>query len=101
NGVALDMRTAPVAWAVPVALAATLAATLSGCAVGPDFKRPPVPTAADYGSASARSTTVAAPGPAGNAQRLVAGMDIPAQWWTVFQSSKLDDLVAQAIKSNP
>src|SRR5580698_3192386 len=28
-------------------------------------------------------------------------MDIPAQWWTVFQSPKLDGLVEQAMKANP
>jgi len=77
------------------------AATLSGCAVGPDFKRPPAPADADYGSASARTETASAPGTAGSAQRVVAGMDIPAQWWTVFQSDKLDGLVQQAIQSNP
>jgi NodT family efflux transporter outer membrane factor (OMF) lipoprotein len=79
----------------------TLAAALSGCAVGPNFKRPQAPTDADYGSASARAETALAPGTAGGTQRFVAGMDIPAQWWTVFKSDKLDDLVAQAIKSNP
>jgi len=28
-------------------------------------------------------------------------MDIPAQWWTLFQSAKLNGLVEQAIKANP
>jgi NodT family efflux transporter outer membrane factor (OMF) lipoprotein len=28
-------------------------------------------------------------------------MDIPSQWWTLFQSRKLDRLVEQALKSNP
>jgi NodT family efflux transporter outer membrane factor (OMF) lipoprotein len=76
-------------------------AVLSGCAVGPNFKRPPAPTDADYGNASAPDETVSAPGAAGGAQRIVTGMDIPAQWWTVFESDKLDGLVAQAIQSNP
>ena len=34
-------------------------------------------------------------------QRFVAEMDIPAQWWTLFQSPKLNGLVEQAIKANP
>jgi NodT family efflux transporter outer membrane factor (OMF) lipoprotein len=82
--------------------AVALTAVLSACAVGPNFKRPTPPADPDYGAASARTETVAVPDTAaGKAQRLVAGMDIPAQWWTVFQSDKLDTLVAQAIKSNP
>jgi NodT family efflux transporter outer membrane factor (OMF) lipoprotein len=28
-------------------------------------------------------------------------MDIPTQWWTLFQSPKLDRLVEQALKANP
>jgi NodT family efflux transporter outer membrane factor (OMF) lipoprotein len=83
------------------AAAVALALALSDCAVGPNFKRPKPPADPDYGAASARSETASAPATAGNAQRIVAGMDIPAQWWTVFQSQQLDALVAQAIRSNP
>jgi NodT family efflux transporter outer membrane factor (OMF) lipoprotein len=80
--------------------AAAVIACLSACAVGPNFKRPPAPTAAGYGSASARvSAPAAAPGE--DFQRLVADMDIPSQWWTLFQSPKLDTLVEQALKGNP
>ena len=39
--------------------------------------------------------------PAGDAQRFVAGMDIPGEWWTLFKSPKLDRLVEQALKGNP
>jgi NodT family efflux transporter outer membrane factor (OMF) lipoprotein len=79
---------------------AALIAGLSACAVGPNFKRPPAPTIAGYGSASGgKSAPAAAPG--GDVQRLVAGMDIPSQWWTLFQSAKLNTLVEQALKGNP
>jgi NodT family efflux transporter outer membrane factor (OMF) lipoprotein len=37
----------------------------------------------------------------GGAQRFVAGMDIPSQWWTLFKSPQLDRLVQQALKANP
>ena len=36
-----------------------------------------------------------------SAQRSVAGMDIPSQWWTLFKSPQLDRLVEQALKANP
>jgi NodT family efflux transporter outer membrane factor (OMF) lipoprotein len=74
---------------------------LSDCAVGPNFKRPAPPAAADYGSASKQTETASTAGTGGNAQRLESGADIPAQWWTLFQSAKLDHLVEQAIKGNP
>jgi NodT family efflux transporter outer membrane factor (OMF) lipoprotein len=78
-----------------------LLAGLSACAVGPNFKRPPPPAATDYGSAPAQGQTVAAEGTGGNVQHFVSGMDIPGEWWTLFQSPKLNDLVAQSLKANP
>ena len=83
-----------------VALAA-FAAGLSACAVGPDFKRPTVPADSGYGSAPQQGQTTASEGPDGQAQRFVAGMDIPQQWWQLFQSPKLSGLVEQALKANP
>ena len=77
-----------------------LIASLSACAVGPNFKRPPAPQDSGYGSASERKSAPAAAA-GGDVQRLVAGMDIPNQWWTLFQSAKLNALVEQALKGNP
>jgi NodT family efflux transporter outer membrane factor (OMF) lipoprotein len=91
----------PQAHPTPFCAAGLALAVVSGCAVGPDFKRPAAPAAADYGRASVQSETVSTPVPAGEAQRLVIGQDIPAQWWGVFQSSKLDQLVEQSVKANP
>jgi len=78
-----------------------LVAGLSGCVLGPDFSRPKPPAASDYGSAPLSGETSAALASAGNAQRYVAEMDIPGQWWTLFRSPKLDGLVDQALKANP
>ena len=81
-------------------VAAALSVTLSGCAVGPNFKRPTPPAAPDYGNASQNQTT-AAESAAGEVQHFVAGMDIPNQWWTLFKSPPLDRMVEQALKANP
>jgi NodT family efflux transporter outer membrane factor (OMF) lipoprotein len=97
-------RLAPPALRALRALRALLLAplvALSACAVGPDFKRPAAPTAQDYGSAPASGATVATDTPGGNAQRFVAGMDIPGQWWTLFESPKLTSLVERSLKANP
>jgi NodT family efflux transporter outer membrane factor (OMF) lipoprotein len=74
---------------------------LAACAVGPDFKRPAAPAAADYGTASTPTLTRASDGPGGTAQRFVAELDIPGQWWTLFQSPALTQLVSDGFKANP
>src|SRR5208282_138910 len=80
---------------------ATCIAGLAACAVGPDFRRPAAPPAPGYGSAPIQGDTASAPGSAGNVQHFVVGMDIPDQWWILFQSPKLTRLVGQALKANP
>jgi NodT family efflux transporter outer membrane factor (OMF) lipoprotein len=81
--------------------AALLAASLLSCAVGPDFKRPPAPDAAGYGNAQPSADTAAADIAGGNAQHFDVGRDIPAEWWTLFQSPKLNRLIEQSMKGNP
>jgi len=81
--------------------AAAGAAALAACAVGPNFHRPSPPAAADYGKARSQGTTAEAPGTGGSAQHLISGMDIPGEWWTLFQSPKLSGLVEQSLKANP
>jgi NodT family efflux transporter outer membrane factor (OMF) lipoprotein len=87
-------------------LAAGIIAGIAACAVGPNYKRPTPPADSGYGAASSSGATAAAEGAAGNAQsgdaqRFVAGMDIPTEWWTLFKSPKLDVLVERALKGNP
>jgi len=76
-------------------------AGLSACAVGPNFKPPAPPAAPDYGKASIPAETPSVEAAGGGTQHFVAGMEIPGQWWTLFQSAKLSGLVEQALKSNP
>jgi NodT family efflux transporter outer membrane factor (OMF) lipoprotein len=78
-----------------------LLASLAACAVGPNFKRPAAPSAPGYGSAPMQGETASAEGTGGNAQRFVPGMDIPGQWWTLYQSEKLNHLIDVALKANP
>lgn len=37
----------------------------------------------------------------GEAQRFVSGQDIPSQWWNLFKSPALDELVRQALEKSP
>ena len=70
---------------------------VAGCMVGPDFKQPPAPPVDRY-AASASATTANA---GGDAQRFVTDMQLPAQWWTLFHSPALNELIKQALASNP
>lgn len=79
---------------------ALFGSVIAGCAVGPTFKRPAPPTAADYGDASRRTETPATDVPGGASQRFTPGGDIPAEWWSLFQSPALNQLIAKALKAN-
>ena len=85
-----------------LALACVLA--LAGCAVGPDFHKPEAPAHAGYQPADQKTTGTTAgdgQGLAAQAQQLVPGQDIPAQWWQLFHSPKLDALIKRALAQNP
>lgn len=75
-------------------LAALLLA--SGCAVGPNFHRPSTPETA--GVSKNPPTSIVG---GGLSQTLQPGADVPAQWWTLYQSPPLNRLVDAALKANP
>lgn len=82
------------------AIGAGLAIALAGCAVGPDFRRPTAPQATRYTSEALPDATASAPVHGGEAQRWVASMDIPGQWWTLFRSPSLNELIEDALQRN-
>ena len=75
--------------------------TAAGCAVGPDFRAPPPPDVKSYTEAPMPMETVSAPGLGGRKQRFMDGGDIPAQWWTLFHSEALDQLMRRALADSP
>jgi NodT family efflux transporter outer membrane factor (OMF) lipoprotein len=86
-----------------VPLFATVLALLliAGCAVGPNFKRPSAPEVSDY-TAQPASTTVATTNvQGGEAQRFAKGADIAGDWWTLFHSGPLNELIDQSLKNSP
>src|ERR1700690_2818551 len=75
---------------------------LTGCAVGPDFRSPEAPDVKAYTeTAILRPEKTSVPMAGGTAQRIVPEQEIPAQWWTLFHSAALDQLVRQALADNP
>jgi NodT family efflux transporter outer membrane factor (OMF) lipoprotein len=80
---------------------ASLSVLLSaGCAVGPNFKRPAPPEGGDY-TAGPLSATASTPNVvAGQPQHFAGGADISADWWTLFHSAPLNDLIEQSLSRN-
>ncbi len=73
----------------------------AGCVVGPNYKRPAAPNVPGY-VPSLPTTTSSSPNvPAGEAQSFVPGRDIPGDWWTLFHSKPLNDLIERSLKNNP
>ena len=87
--------------AVGISVAFTALLLLAGCAVGPDFARPAAPAVERYTPGPLPGQTAAAPGLGGAPQRLVAGRDIPGDWWTLFRSEPLNALITEALRANP
>jgi NodT family efflux transporter outer membrane factor (OMF) lipoprotein len=82
------------------AIAAT-AAFLTACAVGPDYRAPEAPTAGAYSERPQLERTEAAAVHGGEAQRFEAGAEISADWWRLFGSAALDELIRTALAGHP
>jgi NodT family efflux transporter outer membrane factor (OMF) lipoprotein len=72
-----------------------------GCAVGPRFKKPAAPDVSGYTPAPISTTSSTSNVGGGEAQHLVEGHDIPGEWWTLFHSQPLNDLIERSLKANP
>jgi len=79
----------------------SVSAALGACAVGPDFRSPAPPNTEHYTQGAQPQSTAEAPGAAGGAQTFVVDRDIPADWWTLFQSEPLDALVKASLRDSP
>jgi NodT family efflux transporter outer membrane factor (OMF) lipoprotein len=87
---------------VNCALAGFLIGTVAGCAVGPNFRPPEAPAGGAFMPAGRLpAVTASAPLPGGEAQRFVDGLDIPGQWWTLFRSAPLNELIEHALAHSP
>ncbi len=73
----------------------------ASCVVGPNFKKPAPPDVGGYTPAPITTTSATPNVRAGEAQTIVDGKDIPGEWWALFHSQALDDLIERALKANP
>jgi NodT family efflux transporter outer membrane factor (OMF) lipoprotein len=74
---------------------------LGACTVGPDFERPAAPTDTGYTPEPLATQTASVKMRGGDAQHFLADRDIPGDWWTLFRSRPLNQLIGQALKANP
>jgi NodT family efflux transporter outer membrane factor (OMF) lipoprotein len=82
------------------AVAGAICWLVSGCTVGPDFHKPSAPDVSDY-TPQPPATTAATPDVVGgDAQHFASGGDISADWWSLFHSKPLSDLIEQSLKKN-
>ena len=92
----------------PVAAVLAAATLLGGCTVGPNFNRPAVPRTSGYrsqGESNPVGTAAAvakqrAPAADAYAQQILLGAPAAREWWLLFGSPQLDDLVQRAIADN-
>jgi NodT family efflux transporter outer membrane factor (OMF) lipoprotein len=73
----------------------------AGCVVGPNFKKPASVEIPSYTPTPPTSTSGTPNICGGEKQSFVEGRDIPGDWWNLFQSKPLDDLIERSLKANP
>ncbi|HXY54268.1 MAG TPA: efflux transporter outer membrane subunit [Nitrospirota bacterium] len=78
-------------------LCAVLLCSMLGCAVGPNFERPKPPSVESYTTGTIPAETVPADG---KAQHFEQGAEIISDWWRLFNSPRLDNVVKEAISNN-
>jgi NodT family efflux transporter outer membrane factor (OMF) lipoprotein len=71
--------------------------------VGPNFRSPPAPKVEQYTESKLPAKTVSSSGAflSNKAQRFLIGKDIPKQWWQLFHSRKINQLVEMGLKNSP
>jgi NodT family efflux transporter outer membrane factor (OMF) lipoprotein len=85
-------------WAQQLVAALTLL-DVAGCAVGPDFNRPAPPASGDYTTRPV-PTTAATPNVAGGDAQSFEKIDISEDWWTLFHSTTLNELIEHSLTRN-
>ncbi|ABF40723.1 ABC efflux system, outer membrane lipoprotein, NodT [Candidatus Koribacter versatilis Ellin345] len=82
-------------------IVAVVAGALTGCTVGPRYHAPARPSVGTYTPEPQPTKTVQSAGKDGASQTIKRSSDIPAEWWTVFQSPQLDRMVHEALANSP
>ena len=90
-----DFRTGRAAF-----VAALAGLLLAGCAVGPNCKRPAAPADGNFTVGPLPDTVATTNIVGGDVQRFAKGSDIAGDWWTLFHSRPLNDLIELSLSNN-
>ena len=80
-------------------IGAATASMLASCAVGPDFHQPKPPDTSGYLHPSS-DTAPLQPQP-GDVQNLSQGAELAGEWWQLFHSPPLDEVVRASLAASP
>jgi NodT family efflux transporter outer membrane factor (OMF) lipoprotein len=78
---------------------ASASAALASCAVGPNFHQPKSPDKSSYQHPS--SDTAPVQTEAQDVQHISPGADLAGEWWQLFHSPQLDEVVRTSIAASP
>jgi NodT family efflux transporter outer membrane factor (OMF) lipoprotein len=84
-----------------ICLAGAALALMAGCAVGPDYKQPAAPKVSGYTAKPVSITSSTTNAGGGEAQHFIEGMDVSGEWWELFHSRPLNDLIERSLTNNP
>lgn len=73
----------------------------TACAVGPDFSAPAAPEVKSLVEGAFPEMTASADNKSGAAQKFMQGKPVQADWWKLFGSEPLNQLMEQALANNP
>ena len=76
---------------------------LTACSVGPDYTQPSAPAVTKYTNIKLPKNTVSTPSAtsAGKSQHLSTVQQIPQNWWYLFHSPQINQLVQQGLDNSP
>jgi NodT family efflux transporter outer membrane factor (OMF) lipoprotein len=80
-------------------LGVVTASALASCAVGPNFHQPNPPNTSGYLHPS--SDTAPVQPQAQDVQNISPGVELAGEWWQLFHSAQLDEVVRTAIAASP
>src|SRR5262252_1064322 len=72
-----------------------------GCAMGPNFERPAAPTVQKYTLGPQAEKTVDSGTEGGGVQQFLPQQTIPKDWWTLFKSERLNQLIERGLMNSP
>src|SRR5438552_271926 len=88
---------------LPLSLMLSLSTMITSCMLGPDFHSPRSPRVKSFTEKPmpAKTVAISSAGKAGKAQTFLQGRNIPADWWYLFHSNELNQLITCGLANSP